>query len=211
VGMTGASGSILGFRLIEELLRLNQPVELVLTQKTLPVVFEELGLKLTGDDAERVASILSFLNLPEDKAALLSLYDNNHLGAPPASGTHLTQGMVIVPCSMGTLGKIANGIGDNLVCRAADVALKESRKLIIVPRETPLNQIHLRNMLTLSQCGVHLIPPMLSFYQRDFNSVEGQVNYTVGKILDHLGFEHTLYTRWGEKTSATRKPVARPD
>ena len=204
VGLTGASGTVLGLRLVEELLRLDQRVELVLTQKTLPVMFEELGLKLIGSEEERVAAILGFLNLPDTKADLLALYDNNHLGAPPASGTHLTQGMVIMPCSMGTLGKIANGIADNLVCRAADVTLKEHRKLILIPRETPFNQIHLKNMLALSQCGVHLIPPMLSFYQRDFHSIDGQINYTVGKVLDHLGFEHDLYTRWGAVESATR-------
>lgn len=199
VGITGASGSILGFRLVEELLKLDQPVELILTQKAYPVIFEEMGLKISGQGQERIESILAFFNLSSGQASLLSLHDNNQLGAPPSSGTHLTQGMVIAPCSMGTLGKIANGMTDNLVARAADVTMKESRKLIIIPRESPFNQIHLKNLLTLSQCGVSIIPPMLTFYLKDFDSIQGQINYTVGKVLDQLGLDHDLHTRWGQQ------------
>ncbi len=198
IGITGASGSVLGFRTIKELLLLNQPVELVMTEKSLQVILEETGLKISGQTEDKRHNVIQYLNLPEDKAELLAIYGNNRLDAPPSSGTHLTQGMVIVPCSMGTLGRVASGITDNLVARAADVTMKEHRKLIIVPRESPLNPIHLKNLLTLSQCGVVIIPPMLSFYLPDFQSLEGQINYTVGKILDQLGFEHTLYERWGQ-------------
>lgn len=203
IGVTGASGSILAFRLVGELLKLDQPVELILTQKAFPVVFEEMGLKLGSQGQERSDTVASYLKLPTDKASLLTFHESHNLGAAPSSGTHLTQGMVVIPCSMGTLGKIATGVTDNLVVRAADVTLKENRKLIVIPRESPFNQIHLRNLLTLSQCGAIIIPPVLSFYLSDFNSMEGQINYTVGKVLDQLGFEHDLYTRWGQPQPAT--------
>ncbi|MEB3285934.1 MAG: UbiX family flavin prenyltransferase [Vampirovibrionales bacterium] len=198
IGVTGASGSILALRLVECLLNLDQPVSLILTNKALPVIFEETGLKLPAPEAERVSAILDFLKLPAEKASLLKLFDNKQLGAPPASGTHATLGMVVIPCSMGTLGKIANGISDNLVARSADVTLKEGRKLVLVPRESPFNGIHLRNMSTLSQCGAVIIPPVLTFYLSDFQSLEGQIAYTVGKVLSQFGFSHTLHRPWGE-------------
>lgn len=204
VGITGASGSVLGFRLIEELIRLEQPVELVMTEKSYQVIFEETGLKIAGQD--KAANVIRHLGMPEERIAQLKVFENNRLDAPPSSGTHLTQGMVIIPCSMGTLGRVANGITDNLVARSADVTLKEHRKLIIVPRESPLNQIHLRNLTTLSQCGVVIIPPMLSFYLPDFGTIQGQIDYTVGKVLDQLGFEHDLYTRWGNQKALIQTP-----
>ncbi len=201
VGITGASGSVLGFRLIEELIRLEQHVELVMTEKSYQVIFEETGLKIAGQD--KALNVIRHLKMPDERVAQLQVFENNRLDAPPSSGTHLTQGMVVIPCSMGTLGRVANGITDNLVARAADVTLKEHRKLVIVPRESPLNQIHLRNLMTLSQCGAVIIPPMLSFYLPDFGTIRGQIDYTVGKVLDQLGFEHDLYTRWGQQ-----QPVA---
>ena len=205
VGITGASGSVLGFRLMEELLKLDQQVELVMTEKSYQVIFEETGLKIAGHD--KALNVVHHLNLPDERVEQLKVFENNRLDAPPSSGTHLTQGMVIIPCSMGTLGRIANGITDNLVARSADVTMKEHRKLIIVPRESPLNQIHLKNLLTLSQMNVVVIPPMLSFYLPDFGSIDGQIDYTVGKVLDQLGHEHDLYTRWGNQvvTSGLQK------
>lgn len=199
VGITGASGSILGFRLVAELLALDIPVELVMTEKSRQVIFEEMNLKVTGDPVDQAAGIIEHLHLPADKHHLLKVYGNNDLGAPPSSGTHLTRGMAVVPCSMGTLGRIAGGITDTLAARAADVTLKEHRKLVVVPRESPLNKIHLRNLMMLSDCGAVIIPPMLSFYLPDFGTVEGQVNYTIGKVLDQFGIEHDLYTRWGQQ------------
>jgi 4-hydroxy-3-polyprenylbenzoate decarboxylase len=205
VGITGASGSVLGFRLIEELIRLGQTVELVMTEKSYQVIFEETGLKIGGQD--KALRVIQHLNLPDTYVSQLRVYENNRLDAPPSSGTHMTQGMAVIPCSMGTLGRIANGITDTLVARAADVTLKEHRKLIVVPRESPLNQIHLRNLMTLSQCGAVIIPPMLSFYLPDFGTIEGQINYTVGKVLDQLGFEHDLYTRWGQQQKTEQLSV----
>jgi flavin prenyltransferase len=194
VGITGASGSVLGFRLVEELMLQEQSVELVMTEKSYQVIFEETGLKLGGQD--KALKVIEHMKLPVEKAALLAVYENYRLDAPASSGTHLTRGMAVIPCSMGTLGRIANGITDTLVARAADVTLKEHRKLIVVPRESPFNAIHLKNLLALSQCGAVVLPPMLSFYLPDFGTIEGQINYTVGKVLDQLGFPHDLYTRW---------------
>jgi 4-hydroxy-3-polyprenylbenzoate decarboxylase len=199
VGITGASGSILAFRLVRELLTMDIPVELILTEKSFQVVLEELGLKVGGGEShEKSARIVEYLGLPEDRRPLLSVFGNHQLDAPPSSGTHRTRGMVVIPCSMGTLGRIAAGIGDNLVARSADVTLKENRRLILVPRESPLNGIHLRNMLGLNQLGVIILPPMLTFYLPEYNNIDGQIAYTVGKTLDHLGIEHTLFTRWGD-------------
>ena len=212
VGITGASGSVLGFRLIEELLRLGQRVELVMTEKSYQVIFEETGLKIGGQN--KAQTVIRHLGLPEDCTddylKRLNVYENNRLDAPPSSGTHMTQGMVVIPCSMGTLGRIANGITDTLVARAADVTMKEHRKLIVVPRESPFNQIHLRNLMTLSQCNAVILPPMLSFYLPDFGTIEGQINYTVGKVMDQLGFQHTLYTRWGQHTPSTSPKESAP-
>ncbi len=202
VGITGASGSILGFRLIEELILLGQCVEMVMTEKSYQVIFEETGFKMGGQD--KAVRVIRHLGLAEERLEQLKVYENNRLDAPPSSGTHMTQGMAVIPCSMGTLGRIANGITDTLVARAADVTIKEHRKLVVVPRESPFNQIHLRNLTTLAQCNAVILPPMLSFYLPDFGTIEGQINYTVGKVLDQFGFQHTLYTRWGQHTSPSK-------
>ncbi len=198
VAITAASSSILGFEMIKALLLLDQPVECIISTHSYQVIQEEMKLNLTtGSEQEK--AILHSLNLDTDRyRPLLQCHNNKNIGAPPASGTHLTRGMVIIPCSMGTLGKITAGISDNLITRSADVILKERRPLILVPRESPLNQIHLQNMLTLTQAGALIMPPVLSFYQEAFHSIQGQINYTIGKVLDHLGLtHHHLFPRWG--------------
>lgn len=198
LGITGASGSILGLRLLKELLLLQQSVDLILTSSARLVMQQEVNLLLEGSSIEqRKQNLLNALNLPGfEYAQRLTLLANQNIAAAPASGTYLHKGMVIAPCSMGTVSKIAQGTSDSLLLRAADVALKEHRTLILLPRETPLNAIHLENMLKLSRMGVRLIPPMLSFYHAEFLSMEGQLRYTIGKVLDHLELDHTLYTRW---------------
>lgn len=209
VGITGASGSVIGFRFIKTLLTMGIPVELVMTEKSLQVIFDELHIKITGaTEQEKVSQLIRFLQLEESKTALLRIFGNQQLDAPPSSGTHITRGMVIIPCSMGTLGKVAAGIGDNLVCRAADVTMKENRKLVIVPRESPFNQIHLRNLLTLSQAGALIVPPMLTFYLPDFESMNGQINYILGKVFDLLQIPHQLYTRWGDHKGVPQSEAA---
>lgn len=197
LGLTGASGSILGLTLLKELLLLEVPVDLVLSEKSLLVMHQETGFQYTQAKPEdRLVALCEFLALPAEKAQLIQVESNKNIGAPSASGSHRTAGMVIAPCSMGTMAKIACGISDNLLTRSADVALKEGRPLILMPRETPLNAIHLENMLKLARLGVKMVPPMLSFYAPQFDTVAGQIHYSVGKILDLLGYPHTLYERW---------------
>lgn len=197
VAITGATASILGFSLIKVLLQQGHSVGCIISTKSFQVIHQEMGLALPQGDGQREA-VLAAIDLPEaDFGHLLAVYSNKATGAAPASGTFLTRGMVIIPCSMTTLGKVAHGIADNLVCRAADVTLKERRPLLIVPRESPFNRIHLENMLKVHDAGATLIPPVMSFYQPDFDSVEGQMNYTLGKVMDHLGLtDHGLYPRW---------------
>ncbi len=198
VAITGASGSILGFQLVKFLLEMGEPVEFIISAHSYQVILEEMKLTLPTSN-EQELTVLNHLQLEPDKyLPLLHCFSNKHIGAPPASGTHLTRGMVVIPCSMTTLGKIASGISDNLIVRAADVTLKERRKLIVVPRESPFNQIHLENMLRLHQAGGVILPPVLSFYQEAFHSLEGQISYTLGKVLDHLDLTtHNLFPRWG--------------
>lgn len=123
------------------------------------------------------------------------VYDNSNIGAGPASGSWKCEGMVVVPCSMKTVAGICSGYSDNLLLRAADVTLKERRKLVLVARETPLNSIHLRNMLELSQMGVEIIPPMLTYYNHPV-SVEDCTRHMVGKILDRFSLEGEGFRRW---------------
>lgn len=125
------------------------------------------------------------------------LYSEKDLAAPMAGGSWIHQGMVICPCSMATLAAVGNGLGSNLIHRAADVTLKERRPLILVPRETPLNQIHLQNMLSASRAGATILPASPGFYHRP-RTVQDLVNHIVGRILDHLHIDNALFPRWGE-------------
>lgn len=204
VAITGATGSVLGFALVKALLELEETVELIVSEKSYQVIFEEMSLPLPKNMDSQKAAVLSYLGLdPNTVGDSLTCYQNQQLGAPSASGTYLTRGMVVIPCSMATLGKLATGISDNLVTRAADVTLKERRPLIVIPRESPFNRIHLENMLRLNDAGALILPPVLSFYQPVFQSIEGQIAYTVGKVLDHLGLtQHDAYPRWGVKSEA---------
>ncbi|MBM3946457.1 MAG: UbiX family flavin prenyltransferase, partial [SAR202 cluster bacterium] len=131
----------------------------------------------------------------EGIAGELELFANDDVGASIASGSYPTKAMVIVPCSMGTLGRIANGVSSSLVERASDVILKERRQLILVPRETPLSRIHLRNMLAVTEAGAEVLPAMPGFYRRP-KSVDDLVDFVVGRILDRLGLENALVKRW---------------
>jgi 4-hydroxy-3-polyprenylbenzoate decarboxylase len=140
----------------------------------------EHELKQTRKDLEKLAA---------------HTYDEDDLSAPFMSGSFQTDGMVIVPCTMKTLAGIASGYADNLILRAADVTIKEHRRLVIVPRETPLSVIHLRNMLTLAELGVFVVPAMPAFYHKPM-SIDDLVDFVVGKVLDCLGIEHSLYRRW---------------
>lgn len=188
LAITGASGSIYGLRLLEELLRGGHQVTLVASESGLAVCRYETGVEL--GDAELLRQRW---NLPD---APLTVRNVSDLWAPEASGSAAPDAMVIAPCSMGTLGRISAGISGNLVERAADVMLKENRPLLLVPRETPFSAIHLENMLKLSRCGARIIPAMPAFYQQPESLID-LVNFVVGKLLDQLGVEHNLFKRWG--------------
>lgn len=184
VGITGASGSIYGVRLIEELLKRDNEVYLVITGSGRKVLEYEVEINFQE----------WFKNADKSKGTL-KLCNIEDIFSPIASGSFKTDGMVIVPCSMGTLSKISNGTSDNLLTRAADVMIKEKRKLILIPRETPLSSIHLQNMLFLSNLNVHIIPPMPAFYQKP-KTIQDIVDTTVGRILSSLNLDSDLYIEW---------------
>jgi len=189
VAITGASGSIYGLRLLEELLRVGHQVTLVASESGLEVCRYETGVELDKADTLKL-----HWNLPDANLTIRSVTD---LWAAEASGSAAPDVMVIAPCSMGTVGRIAAGFSGNLIERAADVMLKEHRPLLLLPRETPFSTIHLENLLKLSRCGVRIIPAMPAFYQKPA-TLDDMVNFVVGKLLDQLGVEHTLFKRWGE-------------
>ncbi|PKN12795.1 MAG: aromatic acid decarboxylase [Deltaproteobacteria bacterium HGW-Deltaproteobacteria-4] len=193
VAICGASGSIYGLRLVEELLKADCRVTLLLTDAGRQVLHYETGLDWPTDievSRELIRSHFASYQLRH--------YANNDLFAPVASGTSAPDALVIVPCSMGTLGRVASGAGSNLIERVADVVLKERRELLIVPRETPLSSIHLRNLLTVAECGAQIIPAMPAFYRQP-QTVADLVDFVIGKILDSLRIKHALFIPWGEE------------
>lgn len=180
VAITGASGVVYGKRLLEVLHSKNIETHLVISQTAERIIKHELDM--TKKTVENLADYV---------------YEVNDWNSPIVSGSFKTDGMVIAPCSMKTLAAIANGYSDNVILRAADVTLKEKRKLILVPRETPLNVIHLRNMLDLAKQGVMIVPAMPAYYHKP-KSIEALEDFVVGRVLDLLGIKHTLYKRWQE-------------
>lgn len=192
VGWTGASGATYGVTLVRELLASGIRVHLVVSDAGWRVLKEELG----WDASKRMDSIRSAFGLEEEDSRL-TYHPQGDIGASIASGSFLCEGMVIVPCSMGTLSSIAHGSSDNLMTRAADVTLKEGRPLLLVPRETPLNAIHLENMLKLARLGVRIIPAMPAFYYGP-QTLEDAVRFMVGKVMDGMSVPHRLYRRWGQ-------------
>jgi 4-hydroxy-3-polyprenylbenzoate decarboxylase len=177
IGVTGASGAVYADRLVTHLKNLGEEVHLVLT---------DMGKK-----------VCAFEGFPNLAVKADRVYDNGDFFAPISSGTYRHQGMVVVPMSMGTLGKIAHGIGDSLLTRAADVCLKEKRKLILVPRETPMNSLHLQNQKILSDMGAVIIPASPSFYHLP-TTIEELVDTVVARVLDHLDLNHQVGKRWRE-------------
>lgn len=192
VAITGASGSVYGLRLVSELLRSGGRVSLILTSAGRQVLNHETGLEWSAEiKVQRQQVQEYFASIAVDCLAI----DDFWAGA--ASGSAAADAMIIVPCSMGTLGRIAAGLSGNLLERAADVMLKERKDLILVPRETPFNKLHLENMLRLSQAGAVVLPAMPGFYHGP-ETIEDLVDFVVGKILDQLDVQHSLFTRWGE-------------
>ncbi|MDC7717428.1 UbiX family flavin prenyltransferase [Vogesella sp. DC21W] len=194
VALTGASGLPYGLRLIECLLAAGVRVWVLYSQAAQVVAQQEMNLALPS----RPAAFQSWLEEQYQPAeGLLRVYGREEWFAPPASGSNPADAMVVCPCSMGTLAAIAAGSSDNLIERAADVSIKEQRKLVLVPREAPLSAIHLENMLKLARLGVCILPPSPGFYTHP-QSVQDMVDFVVARIMDQVGVAHSLLPRWGE-------------
>jgi len=178
VAITGATGSIYGVRLLEELGRAGVETHLIVS-----------------DAARTTIDLETDFSLREVEERAVHRYANGDIAAPPASGSFLHQGMAVAPCSMKTLSAIANGYSDNLISRSADVTIKEGRKLILLARETPLSPVHLENMLKLARIGVVIMPPAPAFYNRP-RTIGDIVDQSVGRVLDQLGIENSLVKRW---------------
>jgi flavin prenyltransferase len=180
MAITGSSGVIYGIKLLEVLLNLNVETHLIISK------WGERNIKIETDKTVEYVKSLATKH-----------YNNDSMAAAISSGSFRTNGMAIVPCSMKTLSSIANGYDDNLISRAAAVCIKESRKIVIVPRETPLSKIHLENMTKLAEIGAIILPAMPGFYHKP-KSMDDLITHIVGKILDQFGIEHDLFKRWGE-------------
>lgn len=193
VGITGASGHAYAEGVIRALVAAGHGVDLSVTGAGAQVIAHELGVDV-GERGVKLASALPGWLGPE-VAEHVRAFQLDEVGAPPSSGTSLTGGTILVPCSMGTMARVAAGFSSNLVERVADVALKERRRLIIVPRETPVSEVHLTNMLTLLRMGAAVLPAMPGFYHLP-KTIDDLVNHIVGKVLDTLGVENAVGARW---------------
>lgn len=196
VAVTGASGSIYAERLIQELLPRVSRLYVIASETALAVIPYEMKAGRTSHFSLR--SFLKKGHYEGEHGDRLALFANSDLFAPVASGSSAPDRMVVVPCSMGTLARIRTGVSQTLIERAADVVLKESRRLILCPRETPLSILHLENMLWLAKMGVTILPPTPAFYQHP-KDMDDLINFVVGKILEAMGFRHDLYPAWNEK------------
>lgn len=181
IGITGASGVIYGIELLKELAKRDLETHLIISESGKENI--TLETEYAVGDVESMA----------DK-----VYDNVDLSAPVASGSFLTDGMVVAPCSIKTLSGIANSYSDNLIVRAADVSLKEKRKLALLVRETPLHKGHLQLMAMAADMGAHILPPVPAFYHQP-KTIEDLIHQTIGKVFDFFGIEHDLYKRWKER------------
>jgi 4-hydroxy-3-polyprenylbenzoate decarboxylase len=198
VALTGASGSVYGVRLIEVLLRAGRTVHLTVSPAAVEVFEREMGRSLRLDATEFDSKTLLGPAAAVLDLSRLHYHHFRNFQSGIASGSFLTGGMAVCPCSMGTLAAIAHGVSENLIHRAADVHLKERRKLILVPRETPLGLIPLRNMVAITEAGGTVLPAMPAFYTLP-RSVSEMVDFVVGRVCDQLGIENRLLERWGEK------------
>jgi 4-hydroxy-3-polyprenylbenzoate decarboxylase len=197
IAVTGASGSIYAERLVEVLRTRVKRIYLLFSATGAKVVRHELKANSAIAGAFSLVKAAEGILAPEDRE-VIRLLNNDDLFAPVASGSSAPTAMVIVPASMGSLARICHGISSNLLERSADVCLKQKRPLLICPRETPLNTIHLRNMLTLSELGAHVIPAMPAFYQHP-ESIADLVDFMVGRILEALDLPHQLYPAWNSR------------
>lgn len=194
VAWTGASGLPYGLRLVDRLLAAGCQVWLMYSQAAQIVARQETDLVLPAQPREAQRLLAERLG---DVAGRLRVFDRNDWNAPPASGSNPPDAYAICPCTMGTLAEVAAGTAKDLITRAADVALKEGKTLIVVPRETPFSIIHLENMLKLARAGAVILPPSPGFYHRPAD-IGGLVDFVVARILDRLDVAHDLMPRWGE-------------
>jgi flavin prenyltransferase len=199
LAMTGASGAIYATRLLEVLLDAEHHVHLIISPAAALVLKQELGLTVDLDNFQLDSLAVRSKNTgtSASQAGQLTYHHHQNLMAPIASGSFLTSGMVICPCSLGTLGAVVHGTGENLIHRAASVHLKERRKLIVVPRETPLSTIQLENMRRASEVGAVVLPAMPGFYH-GATTIRDLVDFVVARICDQLGIANSLMHRWGE-------------
>ena len=195
LAFTGASGAPYGLRLLEQLLRAGCRVDLLFSKAAHMVFAMETDLDLPASPAQIAAFFQARHHVGDEQ---LRVYGRQDWSAPAASGSHTAQAMVVCPCTAGSLAAIASGMSENLIHRAADVMLKEQRKLILVPREMPFSAIHLENMLKLARLGVSIMPPNPGFYNKP-QTIDDLVDFVVARILDHLQIEHQLQPRWGEE------------
>jgi 4-hydroxy-3-polyprenylbenzoate decarboxylase len=195
VAISGASGAIMGVRLIEELLNSKEKVAAIVSQPARQIIEYEIL-----QDKRSFSSLKELLEKRgiSGNYSLLSEFNNNDFFAPVASGSTIFEAMVVIPCSMKTLSAIVHGYADSLITRTCDVALKENRRCIIVPRETPLSVVHTENIHKAAMAGIDVVPPVPGFYTRP-ESVDDVVNFLVGKVLNLLGREHDLFESWGKK------------
>ena len=192
LAVTGSSGAPIGLRILETLLSVDEvELSLVMSDNARLTSRLEAGIEL-GKSLEDLDTAVRRLFAPAER---LKVYDAADMAARISSGSHMTAGMIIAPCSMSTLSAIATGVTMNLVHRAASVMLKEKRPLVLVPRESPLSPVHLKNMLELSQYGVHIVPATLAFYNKP-GSVQELIDFTCARVLDLLGIPHGLSKRW---------------
>lgn len=196
-GITGASGAPYAVRLLQQIVAASRPVSLIVSSHGFRLMETETDIKSMEDLRSAVG--------PDAWDNFVTPYTNADRGAPPASGSALSAGMVVCPCSMGTLSAISVGASRSLIERAADVTLKEGRKLVLVPRETPLSAIHLENMLRLSRAGAVILPAAPAFYHRP-EKIGDLVDFIVARVLDHLGIPNPLVKRWDGTTATQETP-----
>ncbi len=193
VAISGASGAPYALRLLQVLIKDGHSIYLSISGDGLSILNDEAGLMLKGSETDIQFVLEKHL---EAKEGQIAYFDENNMYAAIASGSVKVDAMVVIPCSMKTLASLSHGFASNLIERAADVMLKEKRKLIVVPREMPLSAIHLRNMLTLAEANCHIIPAMPAFYHHP-KRVSDLVDFVVGRVLDSMGIENDLSPRWG--------------
>jgi len=182
VGITGATGVVYGIELLKQL-RNNKGVETHL---------------IISDSGKRNIALEANVTIKEIESMAHTFYNNDDLSGAPASGSFLTSGMIVAPCTIKTLSGIANSYSDSLLVRAADVTLKEKRRLVLLVRETPLHKGHLRLMSMAADMGAHILPPIPSFYHNP-KTIEDIIHQTIGRVFDYFGIEHDLFKRWGEE------------